>query len=127
MIGADVTLDLVKVLVVDDYQSIANGLCRQLRTRGHDARAVFSGGAALTEAATFEPHVVLLDMVLPDMTGYEVAKQLRLRSTAPLYIAGMSSRSMVPDENFDEQTSKPFGLARLAEILRAASKRPRGP
>lgn len=108
---------------MDDYQSIANGLCRQLRAQGHEARAVFTGRAALVEAAAFSPALVLLDIVLPDMTGYEVAKQLRLQATAQLYIAAISSRRMLPDPNFDEQAQKPFGRDRLAAILHEASKR----
>jgi two-component system OmpR family response regulator len=123
MFEVGVTLNPVRVLVVDDYQSIANGLCRQLRSQGHEARSAFTGRDALAEAAAFAPDLVLLDIVLPDMTGYEVAQQLRLNSTAPLYIAAISSRRMLPDANFDDQAQKPFGVDRLSAILLEASKR----
>ena len=119
-----VTVDVVRVLVVDDYRSIANALCRHLRVRGHDARAVYSGSAALAEATAFQPDVVLLDIALPDMTGYELACSLRLRATGPLYIAAISSDRDVEDANIDEHVQKPFGLDRLAAILEAASKLP---
>ncbi len=112
-----VILDVVRVLVVDDYRSIANALCRHLRVLGHEARAVYSGKEALVEANAFAPHLVLLDLVLPDMTGYEVANELRLRSTAPLYIAAISTRREDLDANIDEHAQKPFGLDRLAQIL----------
>lgn len=115
------TLEGVRVLVVDDYRSIANGLCRHLRVLGHDARAVYSGGAALAEAAMFEPDVVLLDIVLPDMSGHEVARALKARASG-VYIAAISTRVEVADANIDEHARKPFGLDRLAAIL-AASKR----
>jgi DNA-binding response OmpR family regulator len=111
------------VLVVDDYRSIANALCRSLRAQGHDARAVYTGKAAIAEAAAFTPDVVLLDIVLPDMTGHEVARELRLHSTAPLYIAAISTRREAADANIDEHAQKPFGFARLAEILEAATRR----
>lgn len=112
-----VILNGVRVLVVDDYRFIANALCRHLRAHGHEARAVYSGKAALVEADAFAPHIVLLDLVLPDMSGYDVAKELRLRSTAPIYIAAISTRREEPDANIDEHAQKPFGLDRLAQIL----------
>lgn len=118
-----VIVETVRVLVVDDYRSIANALCRHLRAQGHDARAVYSGTAALAEAITFEPQLVLLDIVLPDLTGYEVARSLRARTTAPLYIAAISTRKEVADPSIDEHAQKPFGLQRLLEILEAAERR----
>ncbi len=110
------------MLVVDDYRSIANALCRHLRVHGHEARAVYSGKAALVEADAFAPHLVLLDLVLPDLTGYEVAKELRLRSTTRIYIAAISTRREDADANIDEHVQKPFGLDRLAQILINASR-----
>lgn len=108
------------MLVVDDYKSIATAICRHLRVKGHEARAVHTGASAITEAARFEPHLVLLDIELKDMTGYDVAKLLRLHATAPMYIAAISSRREIPDANIDEHATKPFGLDRLNEILRHA-------
>lgn len=118
----DGTVDRVRVLVVDDYQSIANALCRHLRVRGHEARAVYSGAEALAEAAVFLPELVLLDIVLPDMTGYDVARALRA-SVQPLYIAAISTRREVPDPSIDTHAQKPFGFDRLAQILEEASGR----
>lgn len=111
------------MLVVDDYKSIANALCRNLRVQGHEARAAYSGATALAEAAAFQPEVILLDIVLPDMTGYEVARALRARATGPLYIAAISTRREVADANIDEHAQKPFGLERLSAIMQEASKR----
>lgn len=116
-------MDVVRVLVVDDYRSIANALCRHLRVQGHEARAVYSGGAALEEADAFEPDLVLLDIVLPDMTGYEVARTLRARTKRPLYIAAISTRKDVVDASIDEHAQKPFGLERLVEIVEACRRR----
>jgi DNA-binding response OmpR family regulator len=118
-----VNVKTVRVLVVDDYKSIANALCRALRTRGHDARAVHSGAAAVNESAAFEPQLVLLDIELPDTTGYAVAKALRRHASAPMYIVAISSRPILVDENIDDRASKPFGLERLDEILEVAAKR----
>jgi two-component system OmpR family response regulator len=111
------------VLVVDDYRSIANALCRHLRANGHEARAVYSGAAALAEAAAFEPELVLLDIVLPDMTGYDVARELRARAKGPLYIAAISTRKEVADANIDEHAQKPFGLERVIEIVETCKRR----
>lgn len=107
---------------MDDYKSIANGLCRHLRVHGHEARAVYTGTAALAEAVAFRPEVVLLDIVLPDMTGYELARELRSRGS-PIYIAAISTRREVPDPYIDAHAQKPFGFDRLAEILSEASSR----
>lgn len=111
------------MLVVDDYRSIANALCRHLRTHGHEARAVYSGSIAITEAAAFQPELVLVDITLPDMTGYEVARALRVKATGPLYITAISSRPPVVDANIDEYVMKPFGIDRLAAIVEEAAKR----
>jgi CheY-like chemotaxis protein len=66
-----------RVLVVDDSQDGADTLARLLRMEGHDVRAAADGPSALAAAAAFRPDVVLLDIGLPRMDGYEVAAQLR--------------------------------------------------
>jgi signal transduction histidine kinase len=66
-----------RVLVVDDNADAANSLTVLLRVAGHEVRACYDGPAALEAANTFLPEVVLLDIGLPGMDGYEVARRLR--------------------------------------------------
>ena len=66
-----------RVLVVDDNEDAAEMLAALLRMEGHSVRAVYSGREALESVETFTPHVVLLDIGLPEMNGYELASRLR--------------------------------------------------
>jgi PAS domain S-box-containing protein len=68
-----------RVLVVDDNRDAAATLARFLALSGHDVRTAHDGKAALAAARTFRPEVVLLDISLPGMDGYQVARQLRER------------------------------------------------
>jgi signal transduction histidine kinase/DNA-binding response OmpR family regulator len=67
----------LRILVVDDNVDSAQSLHLLLGIHGHQTRVAHSGGDALASAADFEPHVVLLDIGLPGMDGYEVARRLR--------------------------------------------------
>src|SRR5690348_5127213 len=70
-----------RVLVVDDNADVANSLSRLLNLLGHDARPVYCGQAAIDTASEWVPHLVLVDLNLPDVPGYEVAKTIRARLT----------------------------------------------
>ena len=65
-----------RIMVVDDNVDAAETLVMLLDLSGHDARAAFGGQEALDVAMAFRPEVVFLDIGLPDMDGYEVARQL---------------------------------------------------
>jgi CheY-like chemotaxis protein len=65
-----------KILVVDDNVDAAQTLAMLLDFSGHNTRSAFSGQQGLDEALSFRPDVVFLDIGLPDMTGYEVARRL---------------------------------------------------
>src|SRR5262249_34073123 len=66
-----------RILVVDDNQDAADSLALLLRLAGQDARAAYDGPSALAQAREFEPEVVFLDIGMPGMDGYEVARRLR--------------------------------------------------
>jgi PAS domain S-box-containing protein len=66
-----------RVLVVDDNQDAANSLAALLRAYGHEVKVAFSGPCALETAHTWSPDVVFLDIGMPEMDGYEVARRLR--------------------------------------------------
>ncbi len=66
-----------RILVVDDNADQANSLGMLLWLMGHDVRWVYDSPAALTEAAEFLPEAALIDIGLPGINGYEVARQMR--------------------------------------------------
>jgi signal transduction histidine kinase len=68
-----------RVLVVDDNVDSADSLAELLRVWGHEVQAVYDGSQALAAAPGFRPEVALLDIDMPDMSGYELARQLRTR------------------------------------------------
>jgi CheY-like chemotaxis protein len=77
----------IRALIVDDNRDAALMLAEAMRTFGYDIRVASDGPAALDLATAFEPHVVLLDLGLPVMDGYEVADRLRLAAVPALLIA----------------------------------------
>jgi PAS domain S-box-containing protein len=81
--GAMSTLQRHRVMVVDDNSDAADTLAIWLRSMGQDVRVAYDGPSALSEAAKFEPQFVLLDLGMPGMDGYEVARRLRSMSLTP--------------------------------------------
>jgi len=69
-----------RVLVVDDFPDIAYSVCALLSLHGWQCRAALDGGSALDIAAGFSPDVLLTELELPDMTGYDLARELRVRA-----------------------------------------------
>src|SRR5665213_286173 len=67
----------VRVLVVDDEPNITDLVSTTLRYEGFEVASAATGRAALDEVATFRPHLVVLDVMLPDLDGFEVARRLR--------------------------------------------------
>ena len=67
----------LRILVVDDHLDGVRSLVQLLRARGHTVAFAINGFAALAEAREFKPKVIIVDMQLPDMTGLDVARQLK--------------------------------------------------
>ncbi len=112
------------VLVVDDNTDAAAALQMVLELQGHDARAVFNGAAALAALAERIADVVLLDLGLPGMDGYEVARRIRLlptgRDVLLVAVTGWGQdqdRARTAEAGFDEHLTKPLDSARLKQLL----------
>jgi DNA-binding response OmpR family regulator len=75
--SGDTALRRFRILVVDDNHDSALSLAMLLTIMGHETRTAHDGETALTAAADFSPDVVLLDIGLPKMNGYEVAQRIR--------------------------------------------------
>ncbi len=113
-----------RMLIVDDNTDSACSLAILQQRRGHETRAVFTGPDALTAAAEFVPEVVLLDIGLPGMDGFEVARQLRrmpsMRGSLLIAMSGYGSpedRATAAEAGFDEYLVKPLDLGTLRQRL----------
>ena len=122
---------MTRVLVVDDQPDVVELLCVLLQRSGHECVTAGSGSQALALAATFEPEVVLLDIGLPDMSGYAVARALRALHGGALYIAAITGygadedRRLSREAGFDRHLLKPVKGAAITELLAEAAQRSR--
>ena len=117
-----------RVLVADDDRYVAASLAEILRLEGYDVRRAHSGAEALREARVFRPHVVVLDIVMPGLTGYGVASLLKLEygEQAPRLIALTGWRE--PTERllsklvgFDHHFSKPYDARAVLAAISAVT------
>jgi CheY-like chemotaxis protein len=114
-----------RMLIVDDNEDSARSMATLQRLRGHETRAAFTGPEAVVVAAEFIPEVVLLDIGLPGLDGYEVARRLRaMPALAGAFLVAMTGyasdedRGAGKDAGFDEYLVKPVDLDILREWLR---------
>ncbi len=112
-----------RILVVDDNADAANTLAELLGIDGHDVATAYSGREALARAAEFQPRFVFLDIGLPDMTGYEVAGQMRklagMESAVLIALTGYGQardRELAMDAGFDEHVVKPIDFAKVTSL-----------
>jgi two-component system, chemotaxis family, CheB/CheR fusion protein len=111
-----------RVLVVDDLPDSADTLRDLLDAWGHEVRAVYSGEAALEAAAALEPEIVLLDIGMPGLDGYEVAARLRkahptLKIVALTGYGQESDRLRSVEAGFDEHLLKPVDPEVLRRLM----------
>jgi CheY-like chemotaxis protein len=113
-----------RILVVDDNTDAARTLAALLRSLGHETSVAYGGTQALAIAAEFRPDVVLLDIGMPDIDGYEVARQLRaLTGQPPVRIVAVSGWGQEPDRRksqeagFDLHLVKPVDPDELMKML----------
>ncbi|MBY0523125.1 MAG: response regulator [Gemmataceae bacterium] len=113
-----------RILVVDDNVDAADSLAMLLQMAGHEVRTAHDGSAAIETACEFFPDVVLLDIGLPGMTGYEVARQLRSRSQQrELLLVALTGygqdedRQRSHDAGFDHHLTKPVDPNELLRVL----------
>ena len=116
-----------RVLVVDDEPNILDVLSMALRFQGFEVETAATGGQALAAAAAFKPQLMVLDIMLPDMEGFEVARRLGARR-AEIPIIFLTARDATEDKvrgltlGGDDYVTKPFSLeeliARIRNVLR---------
>ncbi|WP_327007116.1 response regulator transcription factor [Dactylosporangium sp. NBC_01737] len=120
-----------KVLVVDDEASIRALLSATLRLTGFDVKVAGGGREALAAAADFAPDLVVLDVMMPDLDGFEVAQRLRT-SGRPVPVLFLTARDSVEDRisgltvGADDYVAKPFSLEEVVLRIRAILRRSLG-
>jgi PAS domain S-box-containing protein len=119
----------LRVMVVDDNQDAADSLSLLLQSLGQTVRTAYDGATALTIADAFNPDLVLLDIGMPQMSGYEVARKLADRMKNKPLLAAVTGwgqgpdREQARDAGFGMHLVKPVSEAGLKSVLDAASLR----
>ena len=113
-----------RVLVVDDNMDAADMLIVMLQMFGHEVKAAYTGQTALKMAVEYQPDVVLLDIGLPDMNGYEVARHLRQQpETKDVRLIAMTGYGQDSDRQRSEEAGcehhlvKPVDPQKLQDLL----------
>ncbi|WP_189082622.1 response regulator transcription factor [Mangrovihabitans endophyticus] len=121
---------LARVLVVDDEPNISALLSATLRLVSYDVRVTGSGYGALSAVAEFDPDLVVLDVMLPDLDGFDVARRLRAQgSQVPVLF--LTARDAAEDRicgltaGADDYVTKPFSLEEVVLRIRAILRRTR--
>jgi len=116
--------DAYTVLVIDDEPPILRFLRTSLRAAGHNVVTASDAREALRALAAEKPDVLILDLGLPDRSGFEVISEIRAHSQVPIIVlsARDDERSKVEalDLGADDYVGKPFGIAELTARIRAA-------
>lgn len=115
-----------KIMIVDDDENIAELISLYLTKECFDTKIILDGESALREFDTYGPNLLLLDLMLPGMDGYQVCRKLRERSSVPIII--LSAKGEVFDKvlglelGADDYIIKPFDskelIARVKAVLR---------
>lgn len=115
-----------KILIVDDDENIAELISLYLNKECFDTKMVYNGEDALTAFDSYQPNLVLLDLMLPGIDGYQVCREIRSKSTTPIIM--LSAKGEVFDKvlglelGADDYIMKPFDskemVARILAVLR---------
>jgi len=117
----------MSILVVDDDAKIVSLLRRALTYEGYEVRTALTAAQGLNEARDQVPNLVVLDLMLPDMDGYEVCRRLRAVGDTPVLM--LTARDAVEDrvrgldEGADDYLVKPFALQELLARVRVLLRR----
>lgn len=112
-----------RVLIVDDNHEVADSLAQWLSLAGHQVNTLYTGHDAIRQLPELQPEIILLDIGLPDINGYEVAKRLRaVENVSPFILVAVTGYGQPSDSDvfrkagFDEFFSKPMHASKLKSI-----------
>jgi CheY-like chemotaxis protein len=114
-----------RVLVADDVKDSADALASLLESKGHEVRIAYDGEAAVQAAREFHPDVVVLDIGMPALNGYEAARQIRAGNGGgkpPVLIAltgwgHEADRALTKEAGFDHHLVKPIEPAAITKLV----------
>jgi two-component system KDP operon response regulator KdpE len=119
-----------RILVVDDEPQFLRALVTNLRGAGYEVDSAATTADALSAAALRPPDAVILDLLLPDGTGTEVTRELRVWSDAPILLVSAvgdeDAKIAALDAGADDYVTKPFAIGELLARLRAVLRRAGG-
>jgi two-component system OmpR family response regulator len=117
-----------RILVVDDEPNIVDVVSMALRFQGFTIETAANGAEALSKVASFRPHLIVLDIMLPDMEGFDVAQRLGAqRARVPIIF--LTARDATDDKirgltlGGDDYVTKPFSLEELVARIRSILRR----
>ena len=120
-------MESIHILVVEDDPAINALLCRIVTDAGYDCRGAFSGSEAVLLAEKYDYDLILLDLMLPGLTGEEFIRQLRKGKTMPVIVlsakAGLEDRVNVLRLGADDFIPKPFDNAEVLARVEARLRR----
>ncbi|WP_419865426.1 response regulator [Candidatus Poriferisodalis sp.] len=118
---------MTSVLVVDDEPSFTEALSVGLRREGFEVRTAADGRAALAEISASEPDLVLLDVMLPGMSGLDVCREIRKQSRVPLIMVTARAEEIDAvvglEVGADDYVAKPYRMRELVARMRAVLRR----
>ena len=116
-----------KILIVDDDENIAELISLYMTKECFETQIVYDGESALQAADTFAPDLILLDLMLPGIDGYQVCREIRQKSQTPIII--LSAKGEVFDKvlglelGADDYMEKPFDTKELVARVKAVLRR----
>ena len=120
-----------RILVVDDEPNITDLVGTALRYEGFDVEVAATGRSALAKGQTFRPELMVLDVMLPDLDGFDVVRRLR-NERLPVSVVFLTARDGTEDKvngltlGGDDYVTKPFSIEELVARVRAVLRRTRG-
>jgi len=120
-----------RILVVDDEPNITDLVGTALRYEGFDVEVAPDGRSALAKGQTFRPELMVLDVMLPDLDGFDVVRRLR-NEHLPVSVVFLTARDATEDKvtgltlGGDDYVTKPFSIEELVARIRAVLRRTRG-
>ena len=116
-----------RILIVEDEKKIARFLELELKHEGYDVLTAFDGRTGLETAQDEDPDLLILDLMLPELSGIEVCRRLRHTSDIPIIMLTAKGaeydKVMALDIGADDYVTKPFGMMELISRIRAVLRR----